>query len=106
MHFITHTDAGLLGGGALIPLVALAVVGTRGVNAVSIYTGVTATLVHIYKRKWRANAYNVNGLQMAAEERKKREKKEETRGEERRKERRGEKKREEIRRDEIRREEK
>lgn len=69
MHFITHTNAGLLGGSALIPLVALAVVRTRGVNAVSVHTGVTATLVHIYKRNKRTKYYNMKGLQMAAEER-------------------------------------
>lgn len=44
---LVNINAGLLGGGALIPLVALAVVRTRGVNAVSVHTGVTATLVHI-----------------------------------------------------------
>lgn len=118
MHFRTHTDAGLLGGGALIPLVALAVVGTRGVDAVSAYTGVTATLVHIYKRKWRANTNNVKGLQMAAEERKKekrkrrqeqrkdekrKEQKKETRGEERREEKSSDqKRREEIKKEEKR----
>lgn len=44
---VEPTDAGLLGGSGLEALAALAVVGTRLVDTVTVGTGVAQTLVHI-----------------------------------------------------------
>lgn len=43
-----HTDAGLLGRGALVPLMALAVVGARGVHTVAIQAGIGDTLIRVW----------------------------------------------------------
>lgn len=48
-----RTDAGLLGGRPLVPLMALAVVRSGRVDTVPVDTGVTHTLVHIWKREGR-----------------------------------------------------
>lgn len=45
-----RTDAGLFRGRSLIPLVTFAVVRSGRVDAVSVDTGVTHTLVHIWER--------------------------------------------------------
>ena len=42
------TNAGLLGGGALVALMTLAVVRPRRVDTVSVNTGVTDTLIYVW----------------------------------------------------------
>lgn len=49
-HTAGRTDAGLLGGRPLVPLMALAVVRSGRVDTVPVDTGVTHTLVHIWKK--------------------------------------------------------
>lgn len=44
---LINVNAGLFGGGSLVALMALAVVGSRCVDTVSIDTGITHTLIHI-----------------------------------------------------------
>lgn len=50
-----RTDAGLFGRRPLVPLMALAVVRSGCVDTVPVDTGVTHTLVHIWKRERRDN---------------------------------------------------
>lgn len=50
-----RTDAGLFGRRALVTLVALAVVRSGRVDTVPVDTGVTHTLVHIWRREKRDN---------------------------------------------------